>query len=55
MPKKSTGSRYPEEFKAEAVQLARSSPEKSVRQLSDELGSRTRPYATGSKESLLKR
>ena len=37
MPKK-TGSRYPEEFKAEAVQLARSSPEKSIRQLAYELG-----------------
>jgi transposase len=31
-------SRYPEEFKAEAVQLARSYPEKSIRQLSRELG-----------------
>ncbi len=30
--------RYPEEFKAEAVQLARSYPEKSIRQLSRELG-----------------
>jgi transposase-like protein len=38
MPKKSTGSRYPEEFKAEAVQLARSSSEKSLRQLAYELG-----------------
>ncbi len=38
MPKKRTGSRYPEEFKAEAVQLARSYPEKSIRQLSRELG-----------------
>ncbi len=37
MPK-NTGSRYTEEFKAEAVQLARSSPEKSVRQLAYELG-----------------
>ncbi len=37
MPKK-TGSRYTEEFKVEAVQLARSSPEKSIRQLSYELG-----------------
>lgn len=37
MPKK-TGSRYPEEFKAEAVQLARSSPEKSIRQLAYEIG-----------------
>ena len=37
MPKK-TGSRYSEEFKAEAVQLARSSPEKSIRQLAYELG-----------------
>ena len=37
MPK-STGSRYPEEFKAGAVQLARSSPEKSIRQLAYELG-----------------
>ena len=37
MPKK-TGSRYPEEFKAEAVQLARSFPEKSTRQISHELG-----------------
>jgi transposase len=37
MPK-STGTRYTEEFKAEAVQLARSSPEKSIRQLAYELG-----------------
>ena len=37
MPKK-TGSRYPEEFKVEAVQLLRSSPEKSIRQLAYELG-----------------
>jgi transposase len=37
MPKK-TGARYPEEFKAETVQLARSSPEKSIRQLAYELG-----------------
>ena len=38
MPKKSTGSRYTEEFKVEAVQLARSSPERSIRQLAYELG-----------------
>jgi transposase-like protein len=38
MPKKSTGSRYTEEFKAEAVQLARSYREKSIPQLSRELG-----------------
>ena len=38
MPKKSIGSRYTEEFKAEAVQLARSSPERSIRQLAYELG-----------------
>ncbi len=37
MPKK-TGLRYPEEFKAEAVQLARSFPEKSIRRLAYELG-----------------
>ena len=37
MPKK-TGLRYPEEFKAEAVQLAHSSPERSIRQLAYELG-----------------
>ena len=37
MPKK-TGLRYPEEFKAEAVQLARYFPEKSLRQLAYELG-----------------
>jgi|SRR5215212_4548254 transposase len=36
MPK-STGSRYTQEFKAEAVQLARYSPEKSIRQLAYEL------------------
>lgn len=30
--------RYPEEFKAEAVQLARSYPKKSIRQLARELG-----------------
>lgn len=29
-----TGLRYPEEFKAEAVQLVRSFPEKSIRQSS---------------------
>jgi transposase len=37
MPK-TTGSRYTKEFKAEAVQLARSSPERSIRQLAYELG-----------------
>ena len=37
MPKK-TGLRYPQEFKAEVVQLVRSFPEKSVRQLAYELG-----------------
>jgi transposase-like protein len=37
MPKK-TGLRYPEEFKAEAVQLARSSPDRSIPQLAYELG-----------------
>ena len=37
MPKK-IGTRYPEEFKAEAVQLIRSFPEKSIRQLAYELG-----------------
>ena len=37
MPK-STGSRYTQEFKAEAVQLAHSSPERSIRQLAYELG-----------------
>ena len=37
MPKK-TGLRYPQEFKTEAVQLVRSFPEKSVRQLAYELG-----------------
>ena len=37
MPK-STGSRYTEEFKAEAVHLACSSPERSIRQLAYELG-----------------
>ena len=35
---KSTGSRYTEEFKAEAVQLARCSPERSIRQLAYEIG-----------------
>ena len=35
---KKTGSRYPEEFNAEAVHLARSSPERSIRQLAYELG-----------------
>jgi transposase len=43
MPK-STGSRYTEEFKAEAIQLARSSPERSIRQLAYELGIRTRHW-----------
>jgi transposase len=38
MPKKKPGSRYTEEFKAESVQLARSTPEKSIRQLAYELG-----------------
>jgi transposase len=37
MPEK-TGARYTEEFKAETVRLARSSSEKSIRQLADELG-----------------
>jgi transposase len=37
MPKK-TGLRYTKEFKAEAVRLARSFPEKSIRQLAYELG-----------------
>ena len=37
MPKR-TGLRYPEEFRAEAVQLARSSPDRSIRQLAYELG-----------------
>ncbi len=37
-PKKSIGSRYTEEFKAEAVQLVRSSPENSLRRLAYELG-----------------
>src|SRR5215210_6051298 len=37
MPKK-TGLRYTREFKAEPVQLARSSPERSIRQLAYELG-----------------
>ena len=35
---KSTGARYTQEFKAEAVQLARSSPERSICQLAYELG-----------------
>ena len=37
MPDKS-GARYTEEFKAETVRLARSSSDKSIRQLADELG-----------------
>jgi transposase-like protein len=37
MPKK-TGSSYPEEFKARALQQVHSSPEKSVSQLANELG-----------------
>ena len=37
MPKKSTGARYAEEFKVEAVQLARSYPGRSIRQLAYEL------------------
>jgi transposase len=37
MPK-STRSRYTQEFKVEAVQLVRSSPERSIRQLAYELG-----------------
>lgn len=37
MPR-STGARYTQEFKSEAVQLARSSPGKSARQLAYELG-----------------
>ncbi len=35
---KKTGLRYPEEFKAEAIRLVRSFPEKSIRQLAHELG-----------------
>ena len=43
----SIGSRYAREFKAEVVLLARSSPEKPIRQLTHELGiSDQRPYAT---------
>ena len=38
MPKQSSGPRYLEEFKAEVVRLARSSPEKSIRWLAYELG-----------------
>ena len=38
MPRKITGTRYTREFKTEAVQLVRSYPEKSIRQLSGELG-----------------
>jgi len=38
MPKKSPGTRYTKEFKAEALQLARTHPEKSRRQLAYELG-----------------
>ncbi len=38
MPKKKPGSRYTEEFKTESVQLARSTPEKPIRQLAYELG-----------------
>ncbi len=38
MPKKNIGSRYTEEFKTEAVELARSSPERSIRRLAYELG-----------------
>src|SRR5215211_6708336 len=37
MPR-STEARYTQEFKAKAVQLARSSPERSIRQLAYELG-----------------
>ena len=37
MPK-STGSRYTQEFKVEAVRLAPSSPERSIHQLAYELG-----------------
>jgi transposase len=37
MPR-STRPRYTQEFKTEAVQLARSSPERSIRQLAYELG-----------------
>ena len=39
----STGHRYTEEFKAEAVQLARSSPERSIRQIAYELGISDQP------------
>ena len=35
---KKTGLRHPEEFKAEAVQLVRYFPEKSIRQLAYDLG-----------------
>jgi hypothetical protein len=48
MPK-NTGSYYTEEFKAGAVRLGRSSPEKPIRQLAYELGIATRGlYVTGS-------
>ena len=35
---KKTELRYPEKYKAEAVQLVRSLPEKSIRQIAYELG-----------------
>jgi hypothetical protein len=49
MPKKSPGTRYTKEFKAEAVQLARTHPQKSRRQLAlMSLGSQTRLSGSGS-------
>jgi transposase len=54
MPK-STGVRYTEEFKAEAVQLARSSPERSIRQLAYELGIADQTLRTWIKQAQIDR
>ena len=55
MPKKKTGYRYTQEFKAEAVQLVRFYPEKSIRQLSRELGISDQTLSNWVKQSQIDR
>jgi transposase-like protein len=55
MPKKSTGYRYPEQFKAEVVRLAYFSPEKSIRQLAYQQGIADQTLPGSSKPSRSRR
>jgi transposase len=52
---KKTGMRYPEGFKAEAVRLVRSFPEKSIRQLAYELGISARTLRNWVKQAQIDR